>query len=272
MTTRLSMSSLAGTERTLVAVGTPSEASMFVTTRAAGPRSTVTVPSGGGALGAGAVGAGVGAGASAPARWGRGRLRGRGRDRRRGGRLGDGPGARPVVREEVPPRVVDTVAVGEVLLVELVDEPLVGAERRQGVGGRGRVRHGSPLSSPSASTGVCGRDPLSLSSLPGGSGRRPRWRPAPRSAHVGAHRPQHARARQHHGIRGQHESARPPDQRRCLTFRPTPPMTVAGRGRRGQVGRDVPFPHDQQVSAKPRSGSTIQATPIPTSAQRPGWE
>ncbi len=39
MTTRLSMSSLAGIARTEVAVGTASEASMLVTTRAAGPRS-----------------------------------------------------------------------------------------------------------------------------------------------------------------------------------------------------------------------------------------
>ncbi len=42
ITTRLSMSSLAGTARTLVAVGTWSEDSMLVTTRAAGPRSGVT--------------------------------------------------------------------------------------------------------------------------------------------------------------------------------------------------------------------------------------
>ena len=41
-TTRLSMSSLAGTARTLVAVGTASEDSMLVTTRAAGPRSGAT--------------------------------------------------------------------------------------------------------------------------------------------------------------------------------------------------------------------------------------
>src|SRR6478672_6249389 len=39
MTTRLSMSSLAGTARTLVAVGTARLLSMLVTTRAAGPRS-----------------------------------------------------------------------------------------------------------------------------------------------------------------------------------------------------------------------------------------
>src|SRR5215217_147389 len=38
MTIRLSMSSLAGTDRTDVAVGTSSEVSMFVTTRALAPR------------------------------------------------------------------------------------------------------------------------------------------------------------------------------------------------------------------------------------------
>jgi hypothetical protein len=38
---RFSIISLAGTARTLVAVGTDSDASMFVTTRAAGPLSTV---------------------------------------------------------------------------------------------------------------------------------------------------------------------------------------------------------------------------------------
>src|SRR6476469_4308333 len=43
MTTRLSAISLAGTARTLVAVGTASDASMFATTRAAAPRSGATV-------------------------------------------------------------------------------------------------------------------------------------------------------------------------------------------------------------------------------------
>src|SRR3954468_4050258 len=43
ITIRLSISSLAGTARTLVAVGTSSEASMLVTTRAAGPLSTAVV-------------------------------------------------------------------------------------------------------------------------------------------------------------------------------------------------------------------------------------
>ena len=41
MTMRLSQSSLAGTARTLVAVGTVSEASMFCAVRAGAPRSTV---------------------------------------------------------------------------------------------------------------------------------------------------------------------------------------------------------------------------------------
>src|SRR3954451_6417979 len=43
ITMRLSTSSLAGTARTLVAVGTSSEASMFCTIRAATPRSVVTL-------------------------------------------------------------------------------------------------------------------------------------------------------------------------------------------------------------------------------------
>src|SRR5688500_3114199 len=42
MTTRLSMSSLAGTARTLVAVGTCSDDSMLLTTRALAPRSGLT--------------------------------------------------------------------------------------------------------------------------------------------------------------------------------------------------------------------------------------
>ncbi len=41
MTMRLSQSSLTGTERTLVAVGTVSEESMFAAVRAGAPRSTV---------------------------------------------------------------------------------------------------------------------------------------------------------------------------------------------------------------------------------------
>ncbi|CAB4833887.1 unannotated protein [freshwater metagenome] len=43
MTTRLSISNFAGTERTLVAVGTARLASMLVTTRAAGPLSADVV-------------------------------------------------------------------------------------------------------------------------------------------------------------------------------------------------------------------------------------
>src|SRR6478735_5361816 len=45
MTTRLSMSSLGGTARTLVAVGTVSEVSMLATTRWGAPRSGVTTSS-----------------------------------------------------------------------------------------------------------------------------------------------------------------------------------------------------------------------------------
>ncbi len=45
MTVRLSMSSLTGTARTLVAVGTSREASMFCAVRAGAPRSVVTVGS-----------------------------------------------------------------------------------------------------------------------------------------------------------------------------------------------------------------------------------
>ena len=62
MTTRLSMSSLAGTARTLVAVGTWSEDSMLVTTRAAGPRSgaTFSVTSASASLGATFTSRGVG--------------------------------------------------------------------------------------------------------------------------------------------------------------------------------------------------------------------
>ena len=63
MTIRLSMSSFAGTARTLVAVGTSSEASMFVTTRAAAPRRGVMTGSSvivGSAGWAGSRGVGVG--------------------------------------------------------------------------------------------------------------------------------------------------------------------------------------------------------------------
>src|SRR6185503_516673 len=45
MTTRLSASSFAGTARTLVAVGTVSEAFMFLTTSDAAPRRVVATPS-----------------------------------------------------------------------------------------------------------------------------------------------------------------------------------------------------------------------------------
>ena len=52
MTMRLSISSLTGTARTLVAVGTVRLVSMFVTTRAAGPRSVDDLGAAGSAVGA----------------------------------------------------------------------------------------------------------------------------------------------------------------------------------------------------------------------------
>src|SRR3954453_20413316 len=67
ITVRLSISSLAGTARTLVAVGTANDASMLVTTRAAGPRRTVVSTSFPTVVGA--VGAGGGAAWGAAA-WG----------------------------------------------------------------------------------------------------------------------------------------------------------------------------------------------------------
>src|ERR687894_603907 len=60
MTIRLSASSLAGTARTLVAVGTVSEAFMFLTMLAAAPRSGVCF----GPSETGAFAAGLGAGAA----------------------------------------------------------------------------------------------------------------------------------------------------------------------------------------------------------------
>src|SRR3954447_20292208 len=63
MTIRLSQSSLTGTERTEVAVGTESEASMFCTVRAGAPRRTVYVGSSlaaGGAGGRDSFGTGFG--------------------------------------------------------------------------------------------------------------------------------------------------------------------------------------------------------------------
>ena len=46
-------------------------------------------------------------------------------------------GARPVVGEELVPRVIDAGRIGEVLLVHLLDQPLVGAESSDRGGGGG---------------------------------------------------------------------------------------------------------------------------------------
>src|SRR5690606_9981942 len=50
---------------------------------------------------------------------------------------------RRVVLEELPPRLVDAVAVLLVLLVQVLDQPLVGAEVVQGHGAILGVRHGA---------------------------------------------------------------------------------------------------------------------------------
>ena len=85
MTIRLSIISLAGTARTLVAVGTSSDADMFLTTAAAAPRSTcISSPSAGG--GAAALAGGAEAGAVA----GRSSAGGADGGGRRGRRLGYG--------------------------------------------------------------------------------------------------------------------------------------------------------------------------------------
>src|SRR5690606_18456439 len=89
---------------------------------------------GGGRLGRGGGGLRGGGLRGGAGRGGRpGRVRARGR-RGRGAHRGRGRGrARLVVREEVPPGSVHRVRVLEVLLIDLVDEPLVGTEGRRRV-------------------------------------------------------------------------------------------------------------------------------------------
>src|SRR5215212_10033379 len=130
MTMRLSASSLAGTARTLVAVGTVSETFMFLTTAAAAPRRGDWSPAAigvAGALAAGAAGfsaagalgaAGLGAGSGSAAGGGS-----RGAVRRRLGAVRSTDGAtRTVVGEELVPGLVHAGGVGEVLLVHLLDQ------------------------------------------------------------------------------------------------------------------------------------------------------
>src|ERR671929_836079 len=71
MTIRLSASSLAGTARTLVAVGTVSEAFMFFTTLAAAPRSGVRFGPSAASVAAGPAGLAAGFAAGGPRRAGR---------------------------------------------------------------------------------------------------------------------------------------------------------------------------------------------------------
>ena len=133
MTVRLSMSSFAGTARTLVAVGT-AERRLHVgdDPRGRTAQDLVSDP-GGRAAGAAALGRCGGRGAGAGTTGRRSGCRGdahRGRVGWRGGHRGGGGGrlGRPVVLEEPVPGRVDGGGVGQVLLVQLVDEPLVGPE------------------------------------------------------------------------------------------------------------------------------------------------
>ena len=150
---RLSISSLAGIARTLVAVGTDRLAVMFCAVRAAVPRSRASWAPGGGATVPGAAAAG---GAAGPA--GRADVAGGGAvpsadgagGAWRRGRLLGGPGVGGgglVVGEEIPPGPIDGPRVALIPLVQLIDQPLIGPEvgaclivtvLRRGLGVRGR--------------------------------------------------------------------------------------------------------------------------------------
>ena len=164
---RLSMSSFAGTARTLVAVGTVRRR-LHVGDRARGGTAQDGRPHLRRSTGTGAAAGTTGSSRRGPARSGGVAVTvGTARDQdlleRRGASwvaisasdassaastrrvrraaprwtrrpLGAGVLGRDVVLEEVPPRRVDALRVGEVLLVDLVDEPLVGPERRKAVG------------------------------------------------------------------------------------------------------------------------------------------
>ena len=157
MTRRLTSSSLAGTSRKLVAVGTSRLASMLATMRAPAPADRARRP--GSAAAAAAFGAAAG-----------GRRGGRGRRRpgpagRGGGRGGGGLrlGVAPVVGEEVLPALAHRRRVGEVLLVHLVDQPGVGPEGAgEVVVGGGVVSHGAERTGAGIhhSDGARGVDPI----------------------------------------------------------------------------------------------------------------
>src|SRR6266511_3523293 len=119
-TLRLTSSSLAGMTRTEVAVGTARLASITSTMRAAAPRSGVAWPSG--AAGARRVDAGFAAG--------RGALLGRRRLLGLGGHLGLVGLLRLVLGEELPPGLAHRLGIVQVLPVDLVDQPDIGAELR----------------------------------------------------------------------------------------------------------------------------------------------
>ena len=132
-TIRLSASSLAGTARTLVAVGTVSEVSMLATTRAAAPRSGTVSPPVAAAAGFWAGPAGLPAGSA--------RLAGRLRGLRRPAAAGLAPA---VPSTAVP---VGLAAVRSVSLVPAPAAPLAGARS----GGAAAA-----VAAPSASAGAAG--------------------------------------------------------------------------------------------------------------------
>ena len=296
MTTRLSISSLAGTARTLVAVGTWRRG-LHVGDDAGGgaaQRLDLVLADRAGALGRGASrgfgraagrrarprraslgGRGAAAGglrrrrlsrpaaaagraAVGGAAWRRRRRAGRRRGRLRGGLaprsarpwlrgLGGAAGAarspsarrrraplgaltRAVVLEELPPGPVDGVLVLQVLLVQLVHEPLVRAEGGQRVvwTGTGRPRRmrlfrrldGAAWTGYAAYPALLGRTPSRRRAVDAATAGRPvsatgrqpldvRSRRS-RSADVGAASCARAEAGQHRGIRGEHEGAGPP--------------------------------------------------------------
>ena len=142
MIRRLTSSSLAGTLRKLVAVGTSRLASMLATMRAAAPRIGLRPPGprsvAARRLRLGDRRGGAAGGCAAPALE-RPRAPAAG-----GGAVTCGGGVAPVVGEEVLPALAHRRRVGQVLLVHLVDEPRVGAEgaREQLAIDVGIVSHG----------------------------------------------------------------------------------------------------------------------------------
>ena len=172
MTRRLTSSSLAGTLRKLVAVGTPRLRSMLATIMAPAPRMSWPASA---AWPAGAAGCGAAAAAGAGGR--------------RGAAAAAGAGARPgrsgsarappwrcrrvrVVGEELLPALAHRRRVGAVPLVHLLDEPRVGPELLRLLLGHGRDATAGPSPLPGRPDAVRRRRWRTLA---------PAMRPSPRS-------------------------------------------------------------------------------------------